>query len=69
MLKKGINPNSATVRNGCAELEIGKAKEGDSFQFQRKGYYIVDKDSTDKQLVFNKTVSLRDNWKKINKKN
>lgn len=64
-----INQNSATVRNGYAELEIGKAKEGDSFQFQRKGYYIVDKDSTDKQLVFNKTVSLRDNWKKINKKN
>ena len=58
-----LNKNSMSTHNAYAELALSKSKPGDSFQFQRKGYYIVDKDSSNGALVFNKTVSLRDNWK------
>ena len=58
-----LNKNSMSTHNAYAELALSKSKPGDSFQFQRKGYYIADKDSSEELLVFNKTVSLRDNWK------
>ena len=58
-----LNKDSMSVHAGYAELALSKSKPGDSFQFQRKGYYIADKDSSEELLVFNKTVSLRDNWK------
>ena len=61
---KILNPNSMSVSTARAELEMSKAKTGESFQFQRKGYYIMDKASSTKNMIFNKTVSLRDNWKK-----
>ena len=61
-----INKESIKVFNGHAEQELSKASISDSFQFQRKGYYIKDADSKTGKHVFNKTVSLRDNWKKKN---
>ena len=62
-LQSILNKDSMSVHTGYAELALSKSKPGDSFQFQRKGYYIADKDSSEELLVFNKTVSLRDNWK------
>ena len=61
-----INKESIRVFNGYAEQELSKASISESFQFQRKGYYIKDADSKTGKHVFNKTVSLRDNWKKKN---
>ena len=66
-LQSILNKDSMSVHTGYAELALSKSKPGDSFQFQRKGYYIVDKDSSEELLVFNKTVSLRDNWKNNHK--
>ena len=63
-LSKAINNDSITVFHGFGEKELSKSKVSESFQFQRKGYYIKDIDSTSEKHVFNKTVSLRDNWKK-----
>ena len=61
-----INKESIKVFNGYGEQELSKASISESFQFQRKGYYIKDADSKTGKHVFNKTVSLRDNWKKKN---
>ena len=66
-LQSILNKDSMSVHTGHAELALSKSKPGDSFQFQRKGYYIADKDSSEELLVFNKTVSLRDNWKNKHK--
>ena len=63
-IPSAINKNSINVFYGFAEKELSKASVSESFQFQRKGYYIKDADSTKDKHVFNKTVSLRDNWKK-----
>ena len=63
-IPSAINKNSINVFYGFAEKELSKAAVSESFQFQRKGYYIKDADSTKDKHVFNKTVSLRDNWKK-----
>ena len=60
-----INPNSLSVIKGYLEPSLQEAKEGDKFQFQRMGYFCVDKESTTSQLVFNKTVGLRDTWAKL----
>ena len=65
-LAVAINKESIKVFNGYAEQELSKASISESFQFQRKGYYIKDADSKTGKHVFNKTVSLRDNWKKRN---
>jgi len=60
-----INPDSLATNNKVLlESSLATAKAGDSFQFERQGYFIVDKDSTDDRLIFNRTVTLRDNWKK-----
>jgi len=63
--KEYINPNSLEVITGYLEPSLQSAKDGDRFQFQRLGYYCVDKDSNSEKLVFNKTVGLRDTWAKI----
>ena len=65
-IANAINKNSINVFNGFGEKELSKASVSESFQFQRKGYYIKDIDSTKDKHIFNKTVSLRDNWKKKN---
>lgn len=66
--KEYINPNSLKVITGYVEPSLKNAKEGDKFQFQRIGYFTVDKDSKENQLVFNKTVGLKDTWAKIDSK-
>ena len=57
-----INPNSLQVKIAKIEPSIMNAKIGDSYQFQRIGYFNVDFDSKNSNLVFNKTVGLRDGW-------
>ena len=57
-----VNPNSFSVSRAFAEPSLASAKIGNSFQFQRLGYFNVDNDSTREALVFNKTVGLRDSW-------
>ena len=59
-----INPNSLTVTEAFIEPYLASVKPGESFQFQRIGYFCVDKDSSSDKLVFNKTVGLRDSWAK-----
>src|SRR5690554_2856732 len=66
--KEFINPDSLKVITGYAEPSLKAAKNGDKFQFQRLGYFCVDKDSTEEKLVFNKTVGLRDTWAKVENK-
>ena len=61
-----INPNSLQVKTAKIEPSIMNAKIGDSYQFQRIGYFNVDFDSKNSNLVFNKTVGLRDGWIKNN---
>lgn len=64
--KSFINQNSLKTLTGRVEPGIIKAKPGDQFQFQRMGYFVLDKDSTQGNLIFNKTVGLRDTWSKNN---
>ena len=70
--KEYINPNSLQVIKGYLEPSLATAKNGERFQFQRLGYYCVDKDSSPEasgeKLVFNKTVGLRDTWAKVESK-
>jgi glutaminyl-tRNA synthetase len=66
--KEFINPNSLEVITGYVEPSLKTAKNLDHFQFQRLGYYCVDKDSNSDKLVFNKTVGLRDTWAKVESK-
>ncbi len=67
--KDHINPDSLTIVKGYTEPAIADAKEADKFQFIRKGYYCLDKDSTSEKLLFNKTVGLKDSWSKEKNKN
>ena len=63
-----INKNSLEIKNAFVEPSLKTAKISDSFQFQRKGYFCVDTQSTPEKLIFNKTVGLTDTWaKKQNK--
>ena len=59
-----INPDSLTVNTAYAEPSILESTIGQNFQFQRKGYFVMDKNSKADNPVFNKTVGLRDSWKK-----
>ena len=63
-----VNPNSLKTVTGFVEPSLTSAKEGESFQFQRVGYFCVDRDSTPEKLVFNKTVDLKDSWEEKGKK-
>lgn len=63
-LEEYINPNSLTVLNNCLlEGGLKGIKHGDTFQFMRKGYFCVDKDSTDDHIIINRTVELNSSWK------
>jgi glutaminyl-tRNA synthetase len=65
---KNINPNSLETLSSCrVERFLAGAARGARYQFERMGYFTVDRDSTDKKLVFNRTVTLRDAWAKIEK--
>ncbi|TDI71473.1 MAG: glutamine--tRNA ligase/YqeY domain fusion protein [Bacteroidetes bacterium] len=60
-----VNPNSLEVVTAYAEPGIKEVSKGDHFQFQRLGYFVVDPDSTSNNIVFNRTVPLRNSWTKI----
>ncbi|MCK5455095.1 MAG: glutamine--tRNA ligase, partial [Calditrichia bacterium] len=63
-----LNPNSLEILNGYIEPSLENAKAGMHFQFLRQGYYLVDtKHSQPGKPVFNRTVSLRDTWARIQK--
>ena len=58
-----LNPDSLRTLTGCLlEPDLTTAKPGDRFQFEREGYFVVDKDSRADRPVFNRVVSLRDTW-------
>ena len=61
-----VNPNSLVEKRAFLEPSLVEAKMGESFQFERVGYFTLDKDSTLDKLVFNRTVGLRDSWAKMN---
>jgi glutaminyl-tRNA synthetase len=63
-----MNPNSLQISTGFVEPSLKTVQAGDKFQFQRLGYFNVDKDSTAEKLVFNKTVGLKDAWEEKGKK-
>ena len=62
-----VNPNSLKTQTAYVEPSLATAKIGDHFQFQRLGYFNIDDDSTADQLIFNRTVALKDSWAKIEK--
>jgi len=63
-----LNPNSLEVWTDCfVEPSLSEAKALDRFQFERLGYFCVDRDNTAEKPVFNRTVGLRDTWAKIQK--
>ncbi|RZJ55083.1 MAG: glutamine--tRNA ligase, partial [Flavobacterium sp.] len=66
--KEYINPKSLEVITGYLEPGLKDAKAGESYQFQRLGYFCVDRDSSKGKIVFNKTVGLRDTWAKVESK-
>jgi len=63
-----MNSNSLHIVKGFVEPSLATVKPGDKFQFQRMGYFNVDKDSTNEKLVFNRTVGLKDAWEEKGKK-
>ena len=67
--KDSLNPNSVELLTDClVEPSLAGGQPGDSYQFLRQGYFCIDQDSTDQKLVFNRSVSLRDTWAKVQKK-
>jgi glutaminyl-tRNA synthetase len=67
--KEFLNPDSLKILHNCkVESGISKLKKFERFQFLRKGYFCIDPDSNDKNLVINQTVELRDKWSKIKNK-
>lgn len=62
-----LNPGSLVVLKGCKlELSLKEAKPGEVCQFERVGYFAKDRDSTDDCPVFNRAVTLKDTWAKLN---
>jgi glutaminyl-tRNA synthetase len=66
--KDYINPDSLKIVKGYAEPSIKNAQFNERFQFLRKGYYCLDKNSTPAKFIFNRTVTLKDAWAKEVKK-
>ncbi|CAI8236216.1 MAG: Glutamine--tRNA ligase [Flavobacteriaceae bacterium] len=62
-----VNPNSLETIKSYAEPSLKEAKAGTSFQFQRMGYFVLE-ENNGKQLIFNRTVGLRDSWAKLEQK-
>ena len=68
--KDNINSDSLKVITDCRlEPSLAQAAPGDIYQFERLGYFAVDPDTTEANIVFNRTSTLRDQWAKISKKN
>lgn len=68
LINELINPNSKKVVTGFVEPSLKDSKQGEKFQFERVGYFCVDPDTQKDKLVFNRTVTLKDSWAKIEKK-
>ena len=66
--KDHLNPDSLKVNQGFVENSFAEAQSLDKFQFERLGYFCVDPGSKNDKLIFNRTVTLRDAWTKIEKK-
>lgn len=67
--KDHLNPTSLVVLQNCQlEPSLKSAETGDRFQFERLGYFCVDRDSTQESLIFNRSVTLKDAWAKEQKK-
>ena len=65
---EALNPDSLKTLTHCkAEPSLAQAKAGDTFQFQRLGYFCVDADSAPEKLIFNRIVPLKDTWGKVNR--
>jgi len=65
--KSNLNPDSLKIINCKAEPNLKDAKPEEKYQFERQGYFCVDKESTTDKLIFKRTVPLRDSWAKKNK--
>ena len=66
---QNLNPNSLEKLPNCfVEPSLKEARPGNKYQFLRQGYFCADKDSTGERLIFNRIVSLRDSWSKIEQK-
>ncbi|MBN1160762.1 MAG: glutamine--tRNA ligase/YqeY domain fusion protein [Dehalococcoidales bacterium] len=66
--KDYLNPDSLEILKSCrVEPSLAKASAGSLYQFERTGYFCVDPDTSPEKLVFNRTVTLRDTWAKIQK--
>jgi glutaminyl-tRNA synthetase len=66
--KDYLNPESLLALTSCkVESSLQSASPGERCQFLRQGYFCVDRDSNQRKLIFNRTVSLRDTWAKIEK--
>ena len=63
--EENLNPNSVETLTNCKIEEGLEVKTGDTFQFLRLGYFCVDKDSKEDNIIFNRTVALKDSWAKI----
>ena len=63
-----MNPSSLQIVKGFVEPSLSDVKSDEKFQFQRLGYFNVDKDTTEGKIVFNKTVGLKDAWEEKGKK-
>lgn len=64
--KEHINPESLVVKTGCiVEKNLADTQSGQTFQFEREGYFCRDKDNSNDMIVFNRVVTLRDSWAKI----
>jgi glutaminyl-tRNA synthetase len=63
-----VNPKSLEVVHGKAEPSLASARPGDRYQFERLGYFCVDKSSKAERLVFNRTAELRDTWARLQKR-
>ena len=63
-----LNPNSLVVINNCKlEPYLKRVKPGEVYQFERLGYFCVDADTINEKIIFNRTVTLKDEWAKISK--
>jgi glutaminyl-tRNA synthetase len=60
-----VNPDSLEVITAMAEPAMKNLQIGETVQFQRMGYFCVDLDTTPDRMVFNRTVTLRDTWAKL----
>ena len=63
--KSNLNPDSLRIITAKAEPGLAAAKPGEKYQFQRTGYFCVDKDSVPGKIIFNRTVTLKDDWAKM----